>query len=97
MSRRSDAVVMPDWPRAMRAELAAAYVGISESTLHKEVKAKRFPAPLKLPMRIDIWDRQDLDAWVDQKNGRLDARAIDAAIPDAPSDWDLEFGDHRAA
>ena len=39
---------LPGWPRGLREELAAAYVGIALSTLHNERRAKRFPEPVQL-------------------------------------------------
>lgn len=92
-----DGLDLPSWPRGLRSELAAAYCGVSESWLRLELNCGRFPPPVRLsPGRI-IWLREDLDRWLDEKAGRPNARAPIASAAGAPSDWDLEFGDDRAA
>ena len=64
---------LPGWPRAMRAPIAAAYCGISESTMRA---LPGFPPPVHLSGRIPVWYREDLDAW-------LDARRRDAGLTPA--------------
>jgi hypothetical protein len=55
---------LPDWPRLMGAELAAAYVGISENTLREHgPQAKSIG-------RRRLWDRTDLDRWADALGGQ---------------------------
>jgi predicted DNA-binding transcriptional regulator AlpA len=76
---------LPFTPRALRAELAALYVGVSESWWLLEVKAGRAPSPVYLSPRIPVWLREDLDAWLDDRAGRV--AASPAANPwDAPPD-----------
>ena len=48
-------------PRAMRADRAAAYLGISKSKFLELVNWGRLPKPLKID-EITSWDRFDLDA-----------------------------------
>ena len=61
---------LPGWPRGMRAHLAAAYVGISVSTLHRLCQAGDFPAIVQLTPRAAVWLMDDLDAWLDRRAGR---------------------------
>lgn len=51
-------------PRGLRAEQAAAYVGVSPDTFRAEVKAGRMPAPIRLGRRV-VWDRCALDKAFD--------------------------------
>ena len=55
---------LPDWPRLMGAELAAAYVGLSPNTLRKEG-----PEPRAIGRRR-LYDRIDLDRWADRLGGQ---------------------------
>lgn len=54
----------PDWPRLMSERDAAAYLSIGGSTLRA-----RGPAPRKIGSRT-LWDRRDLDRWVDALDGQ---------------------------
>lgn len=54
-----DRRALPDWPRLMREEMAAAYLGISSSMLRE-----RGPASKHIG-RCAVWDRRDLDRWAD--------------------------------
>ena len=58
---------MPDWPRIMRRENAAQYLGISPSILDKEVAAGTLPKPIPITGSIRGWVRDDLDAWIDDR------------------------------
>lgn len=61
---------LPGWPRGLREDLAAAYVGLSQSAVHALRTRGEFPAPVSLtPGRI-VFLRDDLDAWLDRKAGR---------------------------
>jgi hypothetical protein len=51
---------MPDWPRAMDAELAAAYCSVSPNTLRKEG-----PKPVIIGKERKVWLRHQLDTWLD--------------------------------
>lgn len=59
----------PHWPRLMRDDLAAVYLGISATTLRE-----RGPKPKSVGRRV-LWDIKDLDRWAD----RLDGQPLDEA------------------
>ena len=66
---------LPDWPRLMRAPLAARYLGIGETMLRTHG-----PQPKRLGGAV-LYDRRDLDRWADALGGQpLDAaqRAAEA-------------------
>ncbi len=69
------ALPLPFTPRALRAELAALYVGVSESWWLAAVKAGEAPAAIYLTPRLPVWLREDLDAWLDARAGRAAALA----------------------
>jgi predicted DNA-binding transcriptional regulator AlpA len=60
-------------PRGMRAERAAAYLGMSRSTFLEMVEAGDLP-PAKRKRGMSIWDRLELDAAFDDWE---DSRAMD--------------------
>ncbi len=57
-------IARPDWPRLMSEPDAAAYLSISPTTLRQ-----RGPKPKPLGSRR-LWDRRDLDRWVDALDGQ---------------------------
>jgi hypothetical protein len=61
---RSRSVLLPDWPRLMPIELAAAYLSRSVSTIRE-----RGPTP-KRDGRSVLYDRNDLDRWADRLGGQ---------------------------
>lgn len=64
---------IPDaWPRLMRADVAAAYLGESVSTFLERVKSGLYPKPVDEPdrRRMTRWDRQAIDRYVDSKTDR---------------------------
>lgn len=56
---------LPGWPRALRPELAAAYLGLSPSAFY--AGPGRDVEPVQLTPRIKAWLREDLDAWLDKR------------------------------
>jgi predicted DNA-binding transcriptional regulator AlpA len=81
---------LPGWPRALRAPLAAAYLGgICLTTLHGLVAAGRLPPPVKLG-GIAVWLREDLDAALDA------LRAPGQSIGPDPFEAGLDRADSRA-
>jgi predicted DNA-binding transcriptional regulator AlpA len=74
-SKLQDRLAYP--PRALRAERAAAYMGMAESTFHKLVAQGVFPPPIKLG-GMRLWDRLKLDAAFDNLKTEEEQEAIDA-------------------
>lgn len=62
---------LPGWPRGMREELAASYVGLSVSTIRAERAAGRFPAPVSLTRGRYVYLKESLDSYLDGKSGQL--------------------------
>lgn len=55
---------LPDWPRLMPVDLAAAYLGIGVTMLEEQG-----PAAKRLGRR-KLYDRNDLDRWADRLDGQ---------------------------
>lgn len=49
-------------PAALGREDAAAYVGLSVTTMEAETQAGRFPKPRQIGARRVVWLREELDA-----------------------------------
>lgn len=67
MTRQPSKDVPDAWPRGMRLQVAAAYVGLSETAFER---AAGLPAPVWLTEGRKIWLREDLDGWLDVRAGR---------------------------
>jgi len=65
----------------LRRELAAAYLGMSPSTLDMEAKAGRLPRPVAITPTLQAWHRASLEAWAAD-------RCADAAGDNAPNPFD---------
>lgn len=52
-------------PRGFRAPMAANYVGMGRSKFLQMVKDGQAPKPKKPSIGVTIWDRIDLDRWID--------------------------------
>jgi predicted DNA-binding transcriptional regulator AlpA len=65
----SDCAGLPGWPRALREEWAAAYVGMSASLFRTAVASE--VSPVRLSKTRVAWLREDLDAWLDRRAGRV--------------------------
>jgi predicted DNA-binding transcriptional regulator AlpA len=59
----ADQIAYP--PRLMRAERAAAYLGMSRAAFLRLVDDRVFPSGLRISNGMVGWDRLDLDAAVD--------------------------------
>lgn len=81
---------LPGWPRALRAPLAAAYLGVSRSLLHELVARGELPRPIHITPGTAVWLRDQLDAWLDARAGRA------PASPQRNS-WDALLGGDGAA
>lgn len=55
--------MMPHWPARMDAELAAAYLGVSVTTLRAGSDKGRYPRPLRDGKRV-LYSREQLDRFV---------------------------------
>lgn len=62
---------LPDWPRMMKREIAAAYLNISEAELEREILAGRLPHPVKLGNTMH-WSRAEIDRCLEQLTGSND-------------------------
>jgi predicted DNA-binding transcriptional regulator AlpA len=76
---------LPFTPRALTADLAALYCGMSRSAWDERVAKGKAPKPFYLDAR-PRWLREDLDTWLDAQAGRMPASAPNPwdAPPDAP-------------
>lgn len=59
---------MPDWPARMGEDMAALYLGVSQTTLRGGVALGRYPQPLRDGKRL-LWSRRQLDLYVDRQFG----------------------------
>jgi hypothetical protein len=57
------ALKLPDWPARMGEDLAAAYLGVSASTLRQGSAAGRYPRPIRDGKRV-LYSRVQLDRFV---------------------------------
>lgn len=73
---------MPNWPRLMPEEMAAAYVGVSLSQFRREQARGLWPAPIERGARLNTYDREDLDNAVD---------CLKRGINHSPPNLDEEF------
>ena len=71
---------MPDWPRRMQSELAAAYVGLSKSKFLRDV-GSRWPEGVRDGGNL-VWYREDLDAVCDsvKPGGGASVNPYEAAL-----------------
>lgn len=56
---------LPDWPRLMPEQFAAAYLGVSVSTLRNRVRSGAMPKPVRVTRGRNVWDRHQLDQFAD--------------------------------
>ena len=45
------------------------FLPFSHSTLWRKVRAKTFPAPVKISGRITAWRAEDIRAWIEKQGG----------------------------
>ena len=57
------------WPRVLRRDLAARYLGLGLSKFDEEVAEERLPQPIPIAGSVKGWLRDDLDAWIDDRRG----------------------------
>lgn len=68
------ATALPEWPRILRVDLAAAYCGVSEGTFRKMVNDGTYPSPLIKRPGVVAWDKTQIDKSIDRMAG-IDARS----------------------
>lgn len=75
----------------MRADVAAAYVGLSLSTFYREVDAHRLPQPAAITDGRQIWLKDDLDLFLEAlfQRGKLSHR-VDTPVKTANLKEELE-------
>jgi predicted DNA-binding transcriptional regulator AlpA len=73
--------VLPGWPRGLREDFAASYVGLSVSTIRTLRGRGEFPSPVPLTKGRMVYLREDLDGWLDRRAGR--GAKVDEDWPDA--------------
>lgn len=71
---------LPEWPRGLNVDYAAAYVGLSRSTWESLVRHGTAPSAIRLTVGRRVWLREDLDGWLDKQAGRSNDNA-------EPNDW----------
>jgi predicted DNA-binding transcriptional regulator AlpA len=81
---------LPFIPRALSADLAALYCGVSVSWWRAAAKEGRAPAPLRITDRKPVWLREDLDNW-------LDAQRAGGPSSGPTNPWDAPPDANRAA
>jgi excisionase family DNA binding protein len=59
-------------PRCLSRKQAASYLGISEPTFKRMEKAGNIPKPIKIGLRRVVWDKADLDNFINQLRGKND-------------------------
>ena len=70
-TRRADIQDLPDWPRGLSLEQAAAYVGVSPPVFLKEVKEDKWPPCDRRGQKATrlVWDRRAIDRCYDLVSG----------------------------
>lgn len=59
---------LPDWPARMGEDMAALYLGVSQTTLRAGSASGRYPKPIRDGKRI-LYARRQLDSYVDEQFG----------------------------
>ena len=87
---------LPDWPAAMREDLAAAFLDISPGTFRAKVMPKLHP--VRLSPGCILYRRSELQALLDREAGAADAsldRGGTLSDP-AAAEWDQTIGGQGA-
>lgn len=53
----------------LKIEDVIAYLGIGKSAIYENIKAGRFPGPIRITPNAVRWRRGDIDRWLSQKAG----------------------------
>lgn len=55
--------------RCLSLRQAAAYLGVSQSTFRKMVKSGDVPTPIRITEKRLVWDKKQLDEFIDSLSG----------------------------
>ncbi len=55
--------------RCLSLRQAASYIGVSQSTFRKMVKSGDVPTPIRITEKRLVWDRKQLDEFIDSLSG----------------------------
>lgn len=58
--------------RILRRGAVTMRTGLSNTTIHREIQAGRFPKPIPLGRRAVGWFEDEIDAWLEAQAGRRD-------------------------
>ncbi len=64
---------LPPPARLLRLPAVKQRVGLSTSTIYAEIRAGRFPRPVKLSQRVACWPESTIEAWIAQRIGEGNA------------------------
>lgn len=78
---------MPGWPRLLTLALAAAYTARSPKLFADEVRAGKWPRPQRKGLGVrritHVWDRAEIDAFIDRASNGTTTRSARAIFQDA--------------
>jgi hypothetical protein len=82
-ARRLALTQLPNWPRFLNLNEAAAYVGVSPNVFLIEMKQQVWPAPKQRGTKAGLatWDRALLDAAADRASGLAPAMPAGSTAP----------------
>lgn len=69
---------LPVQHRLIRLSEVLKMSGLSRTALYKRIRAREFPAPVKLSERSVAWLQSEVNAWVDAKVQARDVRSAQA-------------------
>lgn len=58
---------LPPPERLLRLPAVKQMVGLSTSTIYAEIRAGRFPPPVKLSQRVACWPASTIAAWIESR------------------------------
>jgi prophage regulatory protein len=64
---RTTTTALPASGFVRQSTLLAHIIPISSATLWRNVRAGKFPAPIKLSARVTAWRVEDVRAWIESK------------------------------
>lgn len=64
-------------PSLKRLPAVLVATGLARSTVYREIRAGRFPAPVHVGPRLSAWLAAEVDAWIAERVAERDNRACD--------------------